>query len=189
MEASCSSETSVDFQRSIRRYIPEDRRTLQFHDCIQVRLLFTHVHAHALMVRSPIHIWIRFIVIYGKTEKIYLSDLITWRMHGKFRHDSGTFVLLVSSILTSCFSFIFTYLDITYMHRCLELCTPGRWHYGGFVQVLRGLFHCVTFMLSGAVRKKHLFFISWCGILFSILYCYLFARVLGVELMVAQQDK
>jgi hypothetical protein len=25
MEASCSSETSVDFQRTTRRYIPEDR--------------------------------------------------------------------------------------------------------------------------------------------------------------------
>jgi hypothetical protein len=29
MEATCSSETSVDFQRTARRYIPEDR-TLQF---------------------------------------------------------------------------------------------------------------------------------------------------------------
>jgi hypothetical protein len=29
MEATCSSETSVDFQRTTRRYVPEDR-TLQY---------------------------------------------------------------------------------------------------------------------------------------------------------------
>jgi hypothetical protein len=32
MEAMCSSETSVDFQRAIRRYIPKDR-TLHNHRC------------------------------------------------------------------------------------------------------------------------------------------------------------
>jgi hypothetical protein len=32
LEAVCSSETSVDFQRTTRRYIPEDR-TLHEHRC------------------------------------------------------------------------------------------------------------------------------------------------------------
>jgi hypothetical protein len=32
MEATCSTETSVDFQRTTRRYIPEDR-TLRYHRC------------------------------------------------------------------------------------------------------------------------------------------------------------
>jgi hypothetical protein len=30
MEPTCSSETSVDFQRTTRRYIPEDRTLLNF---------------------------------------------------------------------------------------------------------------------------------------------------------------
>jgi hypothetical protein len=36
MEATCSSETSVDFQRTTRRYIPEERTFLYLrisHDC------------------------------------------------------------------------------------------------------------------------------------------------------------
>jgi hypothetical protein len=36
MEATCSSETSADFQRTTHRYIPEDR-TLRSHSCENLR--------------------------------------------------------------------------------------------------------------------------------------------------------
>jgi hypothetical protein len=46
MEATCSSETSADFQRSTRRYIPEDG-TLRLISCIQyislIRFMITNI--------------------------------------------------------------------------------------------------------------------------------------------------
>jgi hypothetical protein len=39
MEATFSSETPVDFQHNIRRYIPEDR-TLQAHICLCIPYIF-----------------------------------------------------------------------------------------------------------------------------------------------------
>jgi hypothetical protein len=37
MDATCSSETSVDFKRTTRRYIPEDRRPLHNHRCSNLK--------------------------------------------------------------------------------------------------------------------------------------------------------
>jgi hypothetical protein len=49
MEASCSSETSVDFQRNTRRYSPE-HRTLNNHRCESLRS-YRHI-THSLMELS-----------------------------------------------------------------------------------------------------------------------------------------
>jgi hypothetical protein len=45
MEAICSCETSVDFQRNARRYIPEDI-TLPMAPCLQA-----HIRLYVLMIR------------------------------------------------------------------------------------------------------------------------------------------
>jgi hypothetical protein len=51
MEAVCSSETSVEFQRTTRRYIPEDR-TLNNHRCWN---LTSHVLAFRWLFGLPFH--------------------------------------------------------------------------------------------------------------------------------------
>jgi hypothetical protein len=44
MEATCSSETSADFQRTTRRYIPEDTITLHSHLSESVKSCMIHIH-------------------------------------------------------------------------------------------------------------------------------------------------
>jgi hypothetical protein len=50
MEATCSSGTSVDFQRTARRYIPEDR-TLHGHRCESLESY--RLHTYSLLNQCP----------------------------------------------------------------------------------------------------------------------------------------
>jgi hypothetical protein len=148
MEATCSPETSLTFN-GLRGIISQKIEEL-FSFTIVFKLdiflrMYTHSHAHicyGTVLSSDTNpsycgLW--------EDWRIYLSDLMTWTVHGKFRHDSGTFVLLLSPILRLA---LVWYLFTWTLHICLELFTLGRWHCDGFVQV--------TFMLPSAMRKKHL---------------------------------
>jgi hypothetical protein len=59
MEATCSSETSVDFQRTTRRYIPEDR-TLRNRLCENLRsynnVVVDRVLSNVRISRTPVHL-------------------------------------------------------------------------------------------------------------------------------------
>jgi hypothetical protein len=53
MEAICCSETSVDFQRTTRRYIPEDI-TLHNHRCENLKFYTTRDIFYAISVVGPV---------------------------------------------------------------------------------------------------------------------------------------
>jgi hypothetical protein len=61
MEATCSSETSTDFQRTTRRYIPEDSITLQNHRCENLKSYMLMVNVYiklniSLILRLFLHV-------------------------------------------------------------------------------------------------------------------------------------
>jgi hypothetical protein len=82
MEATCSSETSVNLQRSTRRYIPEDR-TLHNHRCdtlkscktVIVRLNFVWIHrdwGKITILCTGVHHWAQ------KSKGLKLEHLYEW---------------------------------------------------------------------------------------------------------------
>jgi hypothetical protein len=83
MEATCSSETSVDFQRTTRRYIPEDK-TLHNHRCENLKLY--NFIADFEFVRFWINFFrtsCQFHLIDKFPESLHI-DRTTWKQKGLF---------------------------------------------------------------------------------------------------------
>jgi hypothetical protein len=68
IEATCYSETSVDFQRTTRRYIPEER-TLRNHSCENLKsytwILFSGMWCHA--------VWKKLTDVFGEAYCLHLQ--------------------------------------------------------------------------------------------------------------------